>query len=95
MTYNVWFDQRNQAARCHALLALLQQCDADFVCLQEVTPFFLRRLTACAWARERYWVSDAKGAIRASVGAVWRNNKVFARSFPPAGMGPSLLAGVS
>ena len=36
LTYNIWFENITQE-RITALLEIIKQADADFVCLQEVT----------------------------------------------------------
>eukprot|EP00913_Durusdinium_trenchii_P014618 g13717.t1 len=46
VSYNVWFSEFRQEIRAKALFAILDDEDADVVCLQEVTPTFL------AWLRE-------------------------------------------
>ena len=68
VTYNVWFSERNQAARATALLGLLERMGevADggmphVVCLQEVTPFFLTALKKERWVQAQYVLSDSVG----------------------------------
>lgn len=61
LSYNVWFSEHRQHARAEALFAILEQEDADIVCLQEVTPPFLGWLCQQEWARGRYAVSDVVG----------------------------------
>ena len=56
MTYNVWYEEHQQALRHPALLRVLEACDADVLGLQEVSPDFLAKLEACAWVRGRYRV---------------------------------------
>jgi len=41
------------------MFEILEQCDADFICLQEVTPRFLELLLKTDLARNRYFVSDS------------------------------------
>ena len=36
LTYNIWFEQLVQE-RLDAVLEIIQQADADFICLQEMT----------------------------------------------------------
>ena len=39
----------------------MENSDADVICLQEVTPFFLQLLTEQDWMRKRYILSDSIG----------------------------------
>ncbi|MEM9067904.1 MAG: endonuclease/exonuclease/phosphatase family protein [Myxococcota bacterium] len=52
VTLNTWFDPKHQGVRTRALLALLEESDADIVCLQEVTPTLLEALQADEGIRE-------------------------------------------
>ena len=61
VTYNVWFSQHRQRERALSLFGILEHSDADVICLQEVTPFFLQLLTEQAWMRKRYMLSDSIG----------------------------------
>ena len=61
VSYNVWFDKRNQAARAHALFAILRESCADIICLQEVTPIFLALLRDQEWVRDSFALSDSIG----------------------------------
>ncbi|KAF8510641.1 Endonuclease/exonuclease/phosphatase [Hysterangium stoloniferum] len=63
-TYNIWFENRNNAVRHREILRILGSpaVDADIICLQEVTPGFLASL-ANDLSIQRDWVcSDLTGA---------------------------------
>eukprot|EP00300_Choanocystis_sp_HF-7_P009216 c16322_g1_i2.p1 GENE.c16322_g1_i2~~c16322_g1_i2.p1 ORF type:complete len:321 (-),score=48.45 c16322_g1_i2:121-1041(-) len=70
VTYNVWFDTTAWFDdRCAQLVRLIEASDADFVCLQEVLPVFLRYVQRSDIVRSRYSMSDvadAKGERTAS-----------------------------
>ena len=51
VTYNVLADPAQARLRVPALLALLRRSGADIIALQEVAPWFLRRLLAQRWTR--------------------------------------------
>ena len=61
VTYNVWFSKHRQRERALSLFSILENSDADVICLQEVTPFFLQLLTEQDWMRKRYILSDSIG----------------------------------
>ena len=61
VTYNVWFSEHRQRERAVSLFGILDDSDADVICLQEVTPFFLQLLTEQDWMRKRYMLSDSVG----------------------------------
>src|SRR5580658_2423583 len=61
VTWNAWFGAHRFADRARALLDILCDCDADLICLQEVTPPLLELLLAARWVRQGYRVSDATG----------------------------------
>lgn len=44
LTYNVWFEEHNVAARNPCILRMLAESDADVICLQEVNAGFLNEL---------------------------------------------------
>jgi tyrosyl-DNA phosphodiesterase 2 len=62
VTYNVWFDQYHLQKRCEALLRVVRDCDADIICLQEITPGYLNQVLRQAWVRANYYVSDYTGS---------------------------------
>ena len=70
VTWNVWFAEHHLEARADRLLELVRGCDADVICLQEVTRPFLERLLETGWIREGYWVSDATGDTLDGYGVV-------------------------
>lgn len=61
VTYNVWFSEHRQRERSHDLFVILDEENADIICLQEVTPIFLSWLRDLPWVRSRYMLSDAVG----------------------------------
>lgn len=61
VTYNVWFGKYYFQERCEALLKLVQDCDADAIAFQEVTPSFLEILLKQKWIQNSYYVSDVTG----------------------------------
>ncbi|CAK9086686.1 Tyrosyl-DNA phosphodiesterase 2 (Tyr-DNA phosphodiesterase 2) (5'-tyrosyl-DNA phosphodiesterase) (5'-Tyr-DNA phosphodiesterase) (TRAF and TNF receptor-associated protein) [Durusdinium trenchii] len=61
VSYNVWFSEFRQEIRAKALFAILDDEDADVVCLQEVTPTFLAWLREEHFVQERYSLSDTVG----------------------------------
>jgi endonuclease/exonuclease/phosphatase family metal-dependent hydrolase len=91
VTYNVWFGEYFRAERRRALVAILRECDADIIALQEVTPSLLRVLQAQAWLRERYRFADVSvdpyGVLMLTRVPVRR----FAVHALPTRMGRSLL----
>lgn len=38
LTWNIWFEQRNQKERTLRIIQIIKQLSPDFICLQEVTP---------------------------------------------------------
>lgn len=61
ITYNVWFGEYFFTQRARALFSILQNSDADFIALQEVTPPFLKLLLDEEWVRKDYLLSDGTG----------------------------------
>lgn len=61
LTYNVWFSDFRQKERAKALFAILEDADADIICLQEVTPCFLTWLRQEPFVQEGYVLSDVLG----------------------------------
>ena len=61
VTFNVWFDQYYQQERCQALLRVIRDCNADIICLQEITFSFLKQLLQLEWVQANYYVSDCTG----------------------------------
>lgn len=59
LTYNVWFDNFYKHERYLVIMRILQQSDADFICLQEVTEDFKALLMAEDWAKKKYFVSGS------------------------------------
>jgi tyrosyl-DNA phosphodiesterase 2 len=61
VTFNVWFDQYYLRERCQALLHVVKDCDADVICLQEITPGYLKQILKQDWVQASYYVSDYTG----------------------------------
>ena len=61
LTLNVWYSDKWQRPRTHALVNLLRQHRADFVCLQEVGDFVRQEILADDWVRKFYCAADASG----------------------------------
>jgi len=57
MTYNVWFDDHFKEERYSVILQMMEESDADFICMQEVTAYFMTRLLACPHIRNTYFIS--------------------------------------
>jgi endonuclease/exonuclease/phosphatase family metal-dependent hydrolase len=60
VSYNVWFDQSNKAARAQGLMDLLHSLDpkVDIFCFQEVTVPFLEIVKEQAWVRDEFYLSE-------------------------------------
>lgn len=58
LTYNVCFECHRKDIREQELISLMFHADADFLCLQEVTPGFMKRLFQTRWVQEAYVASD-------------------------------------
>ena len=61
VTYNIWFSDYHRQRRHEALLKLVQDCDADAIALQEVTPTSLKLILEQDWVRKNYYSSDTTG----------------------------------
>ena len=48
-------------ARCDSIIKILKESRADIIGLQEVTPRFVRKLAACSWVQDNYYVTDPTG----------------------------------
>jgi len=57
ITYNIWFDKHNFNERGIEIRKLLEEGNADFVCLQEVLQSSYSQLLDCDWLRKSYYVS--------------------------------------
>jgi exonuclease III len=54
----VWFDDFKQEERYQSILAVLEQSNADVICLQEVThPFMHKHLLCSEFIRAKYYIS--------------------------------------
>lgn len=61
VTYNIWFSDYHRQQRHEAILKLIQDCDADAIALQEVTPTSLKLILEQDWVRKNYYSSDTTG----------------------------------
>jgi endonuclease/exonuclease/phosphatase family metal-dependent hydrolase/2'-5' RNA ligase len=67
-SYNVLFDMHNEdlpvtsEQRVPHVLRILENCDADIICLQEVRTSFLEILVQLEWVKDKYYISDVSGA---------------------------------
>lgn len=58
LTYNVWFADNNKEERYPAIMQMIEDSDAEFVCLQEVTHTFMHQhLLPSETVRRKYFVS--------------------------------------
>ena len=57
LTQNVWFDSYRQAERYQVIMRILEQSDADFICLQEVIKDFSDLIFSQKWVQDKYFVS--------------------------------------
>lgn len=97
VTWNCWFGEHLFAERAAGLLHLLAGCDADVICLQEVTAPLWSQLCAAPWVRGGYRVADASGASLGSYGVAllsrWPILEARCCELPTS-MGRSLLLAV-
>ncbi len=49
------------------IMRVLEQCDADIMCLQEVTPSFLAVLAQQKWMQDKYMLSEASPTTAATI----------------------------
>ncbi|MEQ9001526.1 MAG: endonuclease/exonuclease/phosphatase family protein [Coleofasciculus sp. B1-GNL1-01] len=61
VTYNIWFSDYHRQQRHKAILKLIQDCGADVIALQEVTPPSLKLILDQDWIRKNYYSSDTTG----------------------------------
>eukprot|EP00931_Biecheleriopsis_adriatica_P052177 TRINITY_DN30328_c0_g1_i2.p1 TRINITY_DN30328_c0_g1~~TRINITY_DN30328_c0_g1_i2.p1 ORF type:complete len:438 (-),score=79.33 TRINITY_DN30328_c0_g1_i2:1-1314(-) len=61
VSYNVWFQDYRKRERADALFRILESCQAEVICLQEVTKDFLGWMRDLDWVRTDYALSDAVG----------------------------------
>jgi len=77
VTYNVWFGDLEQEKRYNALLNILKESDADFICLQEVTKIFLEILSEDKKISLKYFFSNSKGSSFSGYDVMMLNKKEF------------------
>eukprot|EP00455_Lapot_gusevi_P007861 TRINITY_DN13368_c0_g3_i1.p1 TRINITY_DN13368_c0_g3~~TRINITY_DN13368_c0_g3_i1.p1 ORF type:complete len:433 (-),score=54.17 TRINITY_DN13368_c0_g3_i1:12-1310(-) len=70
LTWNVWFSPFRWEERLPALFAIMEESQATFICLQEVTTHFLQSLLQCDWVRKHYVVSDISGSTVSPYGVI-------------------------
>eukprot|EP01120_Amphizonella_sp_Union-15-10_P013052 TRINITY_DN5994_c0_g1_i1.p1 TRINITY_DN5994_c0_g1~~TRINITY_DN5994_c0_g1_i1.p1 ORF type:complete len:315 (-),score=37.21 TRINITY_DN5994_c0_g1_i1:39-983(-) len=58
VTWNVWFASYQYDKRCEEISRELEKCQADVICLQEVLPEFVNKITKEDWIKS-YYLSDA------------------------------------
>lgn len=89
LTWNVWFGDYGFGERAEGLLRTLEDCRADLLALQEVTPALLERLTRCAMVQREYTVSAIDPQAMEPYGLLlmtrW-NARSFRRLPLPSGM---------
>ncbi|KAL4506004.1 hypothetical protein ABPG72_013765 [Tetrahymena utriculariae] len=59
ISYNVWFDQFNFVERNQELRKLFLKYDPDFICLQEVTQYFIQLLSQDKELCSKYYFSSS------------------------------------
>ncbi len=57
MTYNLWFDDQNREMRMDCIIQMMENSNADFFCLQEVTAYSMTRILQAPFIRQSYFVS--------------------------------------
>lgn len=86
VTYNVCFDKHHLRERAEALLQIVADCDADIICLQEVTPAYLTHILKQEWVRANYYISDYTGRTIQPYGVLLLSRfpiaKVFLHELP-------------
>lgn len=96
ITWNVWFDDFKKKERYDEILAICKSMSVDVICLQEVTPCFLKKVKEHGLA-EYYDVSDPdlNGATVGSYGVLTMCRRELNASFQwqelPTNMGRKLL----
>ena len=56
LTYNIWFENTTPARLAH-VFKVIDSSNADFVCLQEMTPSTLDMLKSQPFVQQHYWLS--------------------------------------
>jgi len=70
VSYNIWYLRYFQKERNKAILKILKTCDADVICLQEVTKPFIKQMIKEDWVRNNYYISDGTGATINTYGII-------------------------
>ena len=95
LTYNIWFDRQHMAERMPSVLAILEESNADFLCLQEVTDASMKLVQSAAFvtAADGYDVSPLSRHSEGYFTLLLARKKlhaVFTRSRIPTRMGRDL-----
>lgn len=69
ITYNVWFGELEMETRNNAIFKILEEEEADIICLQEVTAPFVRGLIEQEWVCRKYTVVDINPKFVGSYGS--------------------------
>jgi len=65
LTYNVLADEVNAGQRVLALFKILKESDADIIVLQEVAPWFFRKMHEEPWLKNYHLIAgDGSNAVR-------------------------------
>jgi endonuclease/exonuclease/phosphatase family metal-dependent hydrolase len=95
VTWNVWFEDFKFETRTREIIRILKELDADFVCLQEVTPRFVQMICDDLWVQKSYCVSDCDGSTVRPYGVMMLTKFKVAEfhnfDFTESMMGRSLL----
>ncbi|EFC40767.1 predicted protein [Naegleria gruberi] len=59
LTFNVWFDLQDREDRMIKIIDICKDCNADIVCLQEMTKGTLEIMTNLSYVRENFYISDS------------------------------------
>ena len=97
LTWNVWFEPMQLAARGRESLRIAELMRPDIICLQEVTEAFLEPLRESSWIHSEYLCSDSdfRGGTLGAYGVLMLCKRSLCPSFHwhhlPSNMGRSLL----
>jgi endonuclease/exonuclease/phosphatase family metal-dependent hydrolase len=99
LTYNIWFDRQHMAERMQSVLAILEESNADFLCLQEVTDASMKLVESAAFvtAADGYDVSPLSRHSEGYFTLLLVRKKlraVFTRTRLPTRMGRDLCTAV-
>ncbi|KAM3136940.1 hypothetical protein pb186bvf_011025 [Paramecium bursaria] len=91
LTYNVWFEDQNFDLRTVEILKIIEQKQATYVCLQEVTQRFMQHANNNQYIKQNYYITNNKRG--------WYGTVIFQKINPasviqipfPSGMERDLL----